>query len=85
MPIIRFARASFDPPAIQEMSKAFADVCAILQVPEGDKETREAIATRIIDFARGGIIDADKLRDRLLQEYQSAHSHQDRQQPDTAA
>jgi hypothetical protein len=64
MPIIRFARAAFDPPAIHQMSKAFADVCATLPVPE----TREVIATRIIEFARGGRVDVDSLRDRVLQE-----------------
>jgi len=85
MPILRFARAAFDPPAIQEMGRAFADACAALQVPESDKDTREAIATLIIELARGGRIEADSLRDRVLQEYQAPRFEQDGQRPGSAA
>jgi hypothetical protein len=76
MPILRLAPAAFDPPAIRAMSKVFAEVCGALQLSESDNETRDAIAIRIIEFARGGIIDADRLWDRVLQEYQPAPSDQ---------
>ena len=50
------------------MSKAFEEACNVLQVFTGDEKGREIIATRIIDLARGGVIDAAALRDRLIAE-----------------
>jgi len=43
------------------MSKAFEEACNVLQVFTGDEKGREIIATRIIDLARGGVIDAAAL------------------------
>jgi hypothetical protein len=68
MSILRFARATFDPHDIDAMYEAFVDVCAELRIPKSDNEAREVIAARIIDLARGGIIDCDALRDRVLRE-----------------
>jgi hypothetical protein len=68
MSILRFARATFDPHDIDAMYEAFVDVCAELHIAKSDNEAREIIAARIIDLARGGIIDSDALRDRVLRE-----------------
>jgi hypothetical protein len=38
----------------------------------GDEQRREIVATRIIDLARNGVIDAKALRYRVLLESQSA-------------
>jgi hypothetical protein len=50
------------------MYEAFVDVCAELHIPASNNEAREIIAARIIDLARGGRIDADALRERVLLE-----------------
>jgi hypothetical protein len=54
------------------MSKAFEEACAALHVFAGDQRGREVIATRIIDLARNGVIDAAALRDRVMLESRSA-------------
>ena len=43
------------------MSKAFDEACIALQGYAGDEKGREIIATRIIDLARGGLIDPTAL------------------------
>ena len=70
MPIFRLARSSFDPDTLAAMSKAFDEACAALNLV--DEQGREAIATRIINLARGGTIAADALRDRVIQESQKS-------------
>jgi len=74
MPILRLARSAFDPEAIAAMSLAFVEACAALNIPDSDEQHREVIATRIIDLARNGKIDAAALRDRIIQEAQAAAS-----------
>jgi hypothetical protein len=59
---------AFGPVAVEAMSKAFDEVCIALQVYAGDEKGREIIATRIIDLARGGLIDPTALRDRVIAE-----------------
>jgi hypothetical protein len=61
-------QSAFGPAAIEAMSKAFEEICNTLQVFAGDEKGREIIATRIIDLARGGVVDARALRDRVLAE-----------------
>jgi hypothetical protein len=62
---------SFDPEAIRTLTKAFIDACAALQVLAADKEGREIIAARIIDLARGGLLNARALRNRIVREARS--------------
>ena len=64
--------AAFEPDAIAAMSQAFEQACAALQVFQGDQRGREIVATRIIDLARNGIVDAAALRDRVLREARAA-------------
>jgi hypothetical protein len=61
-------QTAFGPVAIEAMSKAFEEACNALQVFAGDEKGREIIATRIIDLARGGVVDAAALRDRVVAE-----------------
>jgi hypothetical protein len=58
----------FEPDALQAMSRAFDDICTVLQIPMDRERERRVIATRIIDLARTGVIDATALRDRILLE-----------------
>jgi hypothetical protein len=70
MPILNYLEdhAAFDQEAIAAMSRAFEQACAALQVFAGDARGREIIAARIIDLARGGVVDAGALRDRVVSE-----------------
>lgn len=62
---------TFEPEAIVAMSKAFEDACTQLQVFAGDAHGRETVATRIIDLARNGVIDAAALSNRVVSETQA--------------
>lgn len=64
--------ATFDPSEIAAMSKAFEEACRALHIVQSDERGREIVATRIIDLARGGVVGADALRDRVLFEAKTA-------------
>jgi hypothetical protein len=63
---------TFEPAVLDEMSKAFVEACTELHVCAGDNFGRELVATRIIDLARRGVVDAKTLCDRVLLESGSA-------------
>jgi hypothetical protein len=66
--IIPFLRDdAFDPEALRAMSMALDAVCRTLQV-DGDQHAREVVAARIIELARRGERDPERLRDRVLWE-----------------
>ena len=65
-------QAVFEPAAITAMSRALEETCTALHVLAGDERGREAIAKRIIDLARHGVIDAEALRDHVVQDAKSA-------------
>ena len=50
------------------MSVAFEEVCRALGVPHAANSARETIATRIIELARRGERDPNRLRDRVMTE-----------------
>jgi hypothetical protein len=58
-------QSAFEPEVTHAMSVAFDEVCQALKVG-GDARAREAIAVRIIELARCGERDFERLRDRLL-------------------
>jgi hypothetical protein len=58
--------ALFDPEVTHAMGIAFEGVCRALFVPYNAKTVRQAIAEKIIDHARGGERDPDRLRDAVL-------------------
>jgi hypothetical protein len=57
----------FDPEATHAMSVAFEDVCRALKL-NGDARARETVALRIIELARRGERDPERLRARVLRE-----------------
>jgi hypothetical protein len=59
---------AFEPAAVRAMSTAFELACADLQVFAADLRGREIIATRIIDLARKGAVDAATLHQRVVAE-----------------
>jgi hypothetical protein len=58
----------FGPEATRAMSVAFDEVCRALNVSYAANDAREAIATRIIESARCGECDPDRLCDRVITE-----------------
>jgi hypothetical protein len=70
MPIRRYVEdsAAFEPEVVRVLSEAFEQVCAELKVAAAEDRFREAIAVRIIELARNGLIDATALRERVLSE-----------------
>jgi hypothetical protein len=60
--------AAFDADVTNAMGRAFEEVCSTLQLPIRNIRDRQVIAARIIDLARGGVTEADALRDRVLEE-----------------
>jgi hypothetical protein len=63
---------TFEPAMIEAMALAYQEACILLQVFAGDERGKQAIATRVIDLARTGVIDAKALRDRVLLEARMA-------------
>ncbi len=61
-------RAVFEPEITHAMSVAFDEVCQALNLTAGLEREREVIAVRIIELARRGEHDPQRLRDRLLHE-----------------
>jgi hypothetical protein len=69
MPIRQYLedRTVFEPEAIDAMSKALEEACDALHI-DGHIPDRETVATRIIDLARSGTIDAKTLSERVVAE-----------------
>ena len=66
------SRHVFEPEALAEMSRALQEACTALNIFDADAYERQVIATRIIDLAGTGVIDARALRDRVLLEARMA-------------
>ena len=62
-----FQDDAFGPVALRAMSTALEEVCRMLKL-DHDQGAREAMAVRIIELARRGEWDPERLRDRVLQE-----------------
>jgi hypothetical protein len=58
---------AFGPDTLRAMSTALEEVCRMLKV-ERDQGAREVMAVRIIELARRGERDPERLRDRVLRE-----------------
>ncbi len=63
----------FEPEAIKAMSKALEETCRALRI-DGQIHDREVIATRIIELARNGLIDAKALSERVVAETKALQS-----------
>ena len=75
MPIRQFLpdQTVFEPDAIKAMSEALEQVCTALHI-NGQIHDRETVATRIIDLARSGVLDAKALSDRIIAETKALRS-----------
>ena len=58
---------AFDAETTAAMATALEQVCDALMI-KGNATAREVMASRIIELARRGESDAEKLRDRVLRE-----------------
>ena len=67
LPFLRTGENVFDPKDLTAMSTALEDVCEILKL-NGDSSARQTVAVRIIDLAKAGERNANRLRDRVLHE-----------------
>ena len=67
MTITKFLDGSkFDPEARRVMSVAFEMTCAALKYTTRPDVTHEAVANRIIELAKNGMLDPDRLCERVL-------------------
>ena len=66
--ILDFVPDQVEPAALRALSQAFDQTCASLHLPADMMLERQIIARRIIHLARTGLIDAEALRDRVVQE-----------------
>jgi hypothetical protein len=66
----------FGPQDIETMSKALDDVCKALKL-DGHTTAREVVATRIIELARRGERNANRLQERVLAEANGVASAMD--------
>ena len=70
MPIKPFIKdGAFGPDVISDMAAAFEDVCKTLEEKRRTDVTKETIATKIIELARGGETDPIVLREMTLSEF----------------
>jgi hypothetical protein len=61
---------AFEPEHIEAMQRAFAAVCVKLELSTGTgDQVTELVARRIIELARAGERDADRLAARVLAEF----------------
>ena len=69
MPIRQYVEDGvvFEPEAIEAMSNALEVTCKALHI-NGHIHDREVVATRIIDLARNGVVDAKALSERVISE-----------------
>ena len=64
---------AFDPEDTQAMVVALGEVCELLKLPEGSDRERQVIAIRIVELARRGERNAERLRDRVIKEAGESH------------
>ncbi|HEV7393783.1 MAG TPA: hypothetical protein VGO08_19230 [Burkholderiales bacterium] len=67
--------AAFGPDALRAMSTALEEVCRVLRLDD-DQAARELMAFHIIQLARHGERDPERLRDRVLREAGATWSRQ---------
>jgi hypothetical protein len=65
-------RGVFEPEALDAMAQAYEEACIALHVFAGDQRGREAVAARIIELARRGLIDVATVRNRVIMGARSA-------------
>lgn len=69
MPLTPYLKeAAFEPKAIEAMNAAFGALCKSLQLINRDDPITEIVARKIIDIARTGELDPERLHDLVLLE-----------------
>ncbi len=66
--------SAFKPEQISALSEALETACTTLQIQPAHHRERKVVAERIIDLARGGVIDAMALSDRVVAETRALRS-----------
>ena len=70
MPIRPFLNgAAFEPEAIRNMSVVFESVCAELGLSDKDDPATRLVASKIIEIAQSGVLDAARLRSMTRKEF----------------
>ena len=70
MPIRPFLNgAAFEPEAIRNMSVVFESVCAELGLSDKDDPATRLVASKIIELAQSGLLDAARLRSMTSKEF----------------
>jgi hypothetical protein len=64
--------AAFDPAAVTALTNAYEGVCAALQLADRTDPLAEVVAKKIIEHARRGERDPNRLREIVLKELQSS-------------
>jgi hypothetical protein len=65
-----FRSKAFEPETIATMTRAYADVCRVLGLDDGDRPETDAVAKKVIEFAQRGERDPVRLRNHVLQAFQ---------------
>jgi hypothetical protein len=78
MPLMRHLReAAFEPTAIEAMTAAFEAVCKSLQLLNRDDPIAHVVARKIIEIARSGEHDPQRIHDLALAEFMAQGSSED--------
>jgi hypothetical protein len=64
---------AFDPVAVQVLTSAFEEACAVLRLVDRTDPLTEIVAKKIIEHARRGERDPVRLRDIVLSELQQGN------------
>ena len=64
-----FRNRAFEPETIATMTSAYADVCRVLGLDDGDQREADAVAKKVIEFAQRGERDPVRLRNHVLQAF----------------
>jgi hypothetical protein len=59
---------AFEPDQIRILALALDEACEALEISTDAKGKRAAIAARLVDLARTGVIEVEALRDRVVLE-----------------
>jgi hypothetical protein len=62
-----FKNEAFEPEAIVNMTRVYADVCRTLGLDEADRSETNAVAVKVIEFAQRGARDPILLRTCVLE------------------
>ena len=62
-----FRNEPFEPEAIVNMTRAYADVCRTLGLSDADHSETNVVAVKVIEFAQRGARDPLLLRDCVLE------------------